>query len=82
MSASSLNMPKEGGTFEQVKRAEYFAVSEAKLTALTGDQLAKLRDNGALEKIYNHLTSLVGWDRLIAIASDRTLQAPVEAATA
>jgi len=82
MRESVFNMPKEDGTFEQVKLAEYFAVSEAKLNALTGEQLTKLRDNGALEKIYNHLTSLVGWDRLIAIASDRTLQAPVEAAKA
>ena len=33
------------------------------------DKLVELRDSGALEKIYNHLSSLVGWDRLIAIAS-------------
>ncbi|MFZ4606648.1 MAG: SapC family protein [Caulobacter sp.] len=68
------NMPKEDGTTEPVKLAEYFAVSEAKLNALSGEQLATLRDNGALEKIYNHLTSLIGWDRLVAIASDRSIQ--------
>ena len=37
-------------------------------------QLASLRDNGALEKIYNHLTSLVAWDRLVAVASERSIQ--------
>ena len=68
---SIFNMPKDDGTVEQVKLAEYFAVSEAKLGALPADKLAELRDNGALEKIYNHLTSLIAWDRLVAIASDR-----------
>ena len=71
---SVFNMPKEDGTFEPVKLAEYFAVSEAKLNALSGEQLAQLRDNGALEKIYNHLTSLIGWDRLVAIASERAIK--------
>lgn len=67
-------MPKEDGTVEPVKLAEYFAVSEAKLSALPAEKLAELRDSGALEKIYNHLTSLIGWDRLVAVASDRALR--------
>lgn len=71
---SIFNMPKEDGTFEPVKLAEYFAVSEAKLNALPADKLVELRDNGALEKIYNHLTSLIGWDRLVAVASDRAIR--------
>ena len=49
--------------------AEYFGVAEEKLRAIPADKLVELRDSGALEKIYNHLSSLVGWDRLIAIAS-------------
>lgn len=73
MRESVFNMPKEDGTFEPVKLAEYYAVSEEKLNALTGEQLLQLRDNGALEKIYNHLTSLIGWDRLVAVASERAL---------
>jgi len=67
-------MPKEDGTTEPVKLAEYFAVSEAKLAALTPEKLAEIRDNGALEKVYNHMTSLVGWDKLVAIASERAIR--------
>lgn len=73
MRETVFNVPKEDGTFDPVKLAEYYAVSEAKLNALTPEQLAQLRDNGALEKIYNHLTSLIGWDRLIAIATDKAV---------
>jgi hypothetical protein len=50
------------------KIAEYFAVSEDKLKAMPVEKLAELRDNGALSQIYAHLVSLLGWDRLIAIA--------------
>lgn len=51
--------------------ADYFGVSEEKLRAIPAEKLAELRDSGALEKIYNHLSSLVGWERLIAIAAFR-----------
>lgn len=67
------NQPNPDGTTTPVKMAEYFAVSEEKLAALTPAKLAELRDSGALEKIYNHLTSLVGWDRLIAIATEQAM---------
>ena len=50
------------------KIAEYFAVSEEKLKALPAEKLVELRDNGALGQIYAHLVSLLGWDRLIAMA--------------
>jgi hypothetical protein len=50
------------------KLAEYYAVSEDKLRALPAEKLAELRDNGALGQIYAHLVSLLGWDRLIALA--------------
>lgn len=62
------------GTSSVIKLAEYFAVSEAKLAALPADKLVELRDNGALEKIYNHLTSLAGWDRLVALATERAAE--------
>lgn len=65
--------PNPDGTFTPVKLAEYFAVSEEKLNALPAEKLVELRDSGALEKIYNHLTSLVGWDRLIAIATEQAM---------
>jgi hypothetical protein len=53
------------------KLADYFAVNEDKLRALPIEKLAELRDNGALGQIYAHLLSLVGWDRLIAMAFRR-----------
>jgi hypothetical protein len=51
--------------------AEYFAVSEEKLRALSPEKLAELRDNGALSQIYAHLVSLFGWDRLIMETVER-----------
>ncbi len=56
--------------------AEYFAVSEAKLKALPDAKIRELLDNGALGQIYAHLVSLVGWDRLIALAIARANAAP------
>lgn len=61
----------DGTAGEPIQLAEYFGVSEAKLNALPAEKLVELRDNGALERIYNHLTSLPGWDRTVAIASER-----------
>ena len=61
------------------KLAEYFAVSEDKLKALSPEKLAELRDNGALGQIYAHLVSLLGWDRLIAMAFQRAQTQPVAA---
>ncbi len=58
----------DGTAAEPQKIAEYFAVSEEKLKALPADKLVELRDNGALGQIYAHLVSLLGWDRLIAMA--------------
>jgi hypothetical protein len=48
--------------------AEYQGVSEAKLNALPAEKLKELRDNGALQQIYIHLVSLLGWDRLLVKA--------------
>jgi hypothetical protein len=61
------------------KLAEYFAISEEKLKALPADKLVELRDNGALGQIYAHLVSLLGWDRLIALAFQRAAQMPTAA---
>jgi len=62
--------PDMGGIAEQ-KIAEYFGVSEEKLNALPPAKFIELRDNGALGQIYAHMHSLVGWDRLIALAMTR-----------
>jgi hypothetical protein len=51
--------------------AEYFAVSTEKLNALPVEKLAKLRNNGALQQIYSHLTSLFGWERTVAESMSR-----------
>lgn len=56
------------------KIAEYFGVSEEKLNKLPTEKFIELRDNGALAQIYAHLVSLVGWDRLIALALTRAPQ--------
>lgn len=64
------------------KIAEYFAVSEDKLKALPADKLVELRDNGALGQIYAHLVSLMGWDRLIALAFDKAAKAQAAAGNA
>lgn len=70
----------DGTPGEVQKLAEYFAVSEDKLKALPAEKLAELRDNGALGQIYAHLVSLLGWDRLIAMAFARAAaETPVAA---
>jgi hypothetical protein len=56
--------------------AEYFAISETKLKALPADKLAELLANGVVGQIYAHLMSLLGWDRLIALAIARQAAAP------
>ena len=63
---------EQGNPGQPQKLAEYQAVSEDKLKALSPEKLAELRDNGALGQIYAHLTSLLGWDRLIAMAVQRS----------
>jgi hypothetical protein len=61
----------DGTPGEPQPLAEYFAVSEEKLKALPVEKLKELIDNGAVAQMYAHLTSLVGWDRLIALAVAR-----------
>ena len=72
-------MNPDGTAGEPQKIADYFGVSEEKLNALPADKIIELRDNGALGQIYAHMLSLVGWDRLIALAMARAPQEPVAA---
>jgi hypothetical protein len=60
--------------------AEYYAVSEAKLRALPDDKVRHLLDTGAMSQIYAHLQSLLGWDRLIAVALARQNAPPAPSA--
>jgi hypothetical protein len=64
----------DGQPGQPQKLADYFAVSEDKLKALSPEKLVDLRDNGALGQIYAHLVSLLGWDRLVAMAFERARQ--------
>ncbi|MEO8927632.1 MAG: SapC family protein [Caulobacteraceae bacterium] len=56
--------------------AEYFCISETRLKALPAEKIQELLTNGAIGQIYAHLTSLLGWDRLIALAIARQAAAP------
>ncbi|HEX5263533.1 MAG TPA: SapC family protein, partial [Phenylobacterium sp.] len=58
----------DGSAGEPQKIADYFGVSEEKLSKLPADKYIELRDNGALPQIQAHLLSLLGWDRLVSLA--------------
>jgi len=74
--ATYTGMNADGTLGEPQKIADYFGVSEEKLLKLPADKYIELRDNGALPQIHAHLTSLLGWDRLVAITLSRQLQSP------
>jgi hypothetical protein len=54
-----------GNAGPQQKIADYWAISEERLSQLTTDQYMLLRDNGAIGAIYAHLVSLLNWPRII-----------------
>jgi len=57
--------------------AEYFAVSEEKMKALPDEKIRELLEKGAMGAIYSHLTSLLGFDRLVVLATARqTIPSP------
>ncbi|MBO9559548.1 MAG: SapC family protein [Caulobacter sp.] len=70
----------DGSAGEPQTVAEYFGVSEEKLNALPADKIKELQTSGALAQIYAHLVSLIGWDRLIALATQRQQQAAANGA--
>ena len=49
-----------------------FAISQ-----VDQDKYIALRDNGALGQIYAHIVSLLGWDKLIAMAFERAAKEQV-----
>jgi hypothetical protein len=65
----------DGTAGEPQPLAEYFAVSEEKLRALPAEKLKELMENGAVAQVYAHLTSLIGWDRLVAVTMTAAAQA-------
>ncbi len=62
--------------------AQFVAVSEARLNALSTEKLVDLRSNGALPQIYAHLTSMFGWERLMAKSMARQQAQAPQAANA
>lgn len=77
MKTASFTPASPDGTMgEPQKIADYFGVSEEKLNALSTEKLVEIRNNGALNQIYAHLVSLVGWDRLVALALAKVSLAP------
>ena len=64
----------DGTPAERQKIADYFAVSEEKLRALSADQIKSLHDRGILAVIHAHLISLSNWQRLV----NMTLRRPAD----
>ena len=69
----------DGSVGAPVLVAEYIAVSENRLKALTPEKTMELVHNGVLAAIYAHLLSLKCWDRLIQESADRRARAAVTA---
>jgi hypothetical protein len=53
------------GSTQEVKIADYFAVSEEKLNALPHDAFIRLRDQGILGPLYAHMVSLLTWPKIV-----------------
>ena len=70
----------DGSPGEPQKIADYFGVSEEKLSKLPVEKYIELRDNGALPQIQAHLLSLLGWDRLVSLAIVKQFNAQQAAA--
>jgi hypothetical protein len=47
------------------KIADYFAISEDKLNALSDEAFQDIRNTGALAAVYAHMVSLLNWQRVI-----------------
>lgn len=63
---------------EQQKIADYWAISEDRVNALSDEKFLELRNNGALGAIYAHLISLLNWQTVI----QRALRTPPASAAA
>jgi hypothetical protein len=55
----------QGNQGQPQKIADYFAISEEGLNALSDDKFSEIRNTGALAPIYAHMVSLLNWQRLI-----------------
>ena len=68
--------PQGNATGPGQKIADYWAISEERLNALSAEKFAELRDNGALGACYAHLVSLLNWSKVV----NRAVRTPAPAA--
>jgi hypothetical protein len=61
----------DGEAGEPQLLAEYYAVSEEKVSKLPKEKVLELYENGALQQIFAGVTSLLNWERLLAKALSR-----------
>lgn len=67
---------------EQQKIADYWAIDENKLNALSEEQFKQLREQGALGACYAHMISLLNWQRVITKAVNTPMPAETPAPAA
>lgn len=61
----SLSQRDEKGEDQQVKIADYYAISEEKLQGLSNEKFQELREKGILAPAYAHIISLLSWPKII-----------------
>jgi hypothetical protein len=74
----------DGSPAGEQKVADYFAVSEEKLNALSHDQYLRLRDTGVIGPVFAHLVSLMNWQKVIqraVLRAEAAAQAQARATT-
>lgn len=64
----------DGTDAERQKIADYFAISEEKLRALSAEQLKSLNDRGLLAVAHSQLVSLSNWQRLVNMTIRRSME--------
>lgn len=57
--------PQGNATGDVQKVADYWAISEERLSALPAEKFMELRNNGALGACYAHLVSLLNWSKVV-----------------
>ena len=69
---------EDGSLADPIQLADYFAVSEEKVNALSDADLRELQTTGALRQVHAHVLSMLNWDRLVvrAAAQQATPTAP------
>lgn len=71
--------PVNGQPTEPRTVADYYAISEAKFSALPEEAVKRLHDTGAMACIHAHFISLYNWERLIARSQKAAAPAAIAA---